>query len=171
LLYISYIVTVLAVYSNKMQFMDRINNNLIRQLQKDGRLTNQELSERVSLSPSPCMRRVRKLEESGIITGYTAIVDNQKCGFLIKVFISVRLEKHTEEIVADFEAGVQELDEVLACYLISGSRDYLLQVVAKDLDDYQHFLRKKLRQVPGIGQLESNFVMEKIKKTALLPNR
>ncbi len=151
--------------------MDRIDNSLIRQLQKDGRLTNQELSERVSLSPSPCLRRVRKLEESGIITGYTAIVDNQKCGFLIKVFISVRLEKHTEDIVADFEAGIQELDEVLACYLISGSRDYLLQVVAKDLDDYQHFLRKKLRQVPGIGQLESNFVMEKIKKTALLPNR
>ncbi len=154
-----------------MRFMDRIDNSLIRQLQKDGRLTNQELSERVSLSPSPCLRRVRKLEDSGVITGYTAIVDNQKYGFLIKVFISVRLEKHTEDIVADFEAGVQELDEVLACYLISGTRDYLLQVVARDLDDYQHFLRKKLRQVPGIGQLESNFVMEKIKKTNLLPNR
>jgi len=151
--------------------MDRIDNNLVRQLQKDGRLTNQELSERVSLSPSPCLRRVRKLEESGVITGYTAIVDHQKCGFLIKVFVSVRLEKHTEDMVADFEAGIQALDEVLACYLISGSRDYLLQVVAKDLDDYQHFLRKKLRQVPGIGQLESNFVMDKIKKTALLPNR
>ncbi len=149
--------------------MDRIDHKLVRQLQKDGRLSNQELSERVSLSASPCLRRVRKLEESGVIAGYTAIIDHKKYGYSINAFISVRLEKHTDGLVADFEAGIQSLDEVIACYLISGSRDYLLQVVAKDLDGYELFLRKKLRLVPGIGQLESNFVMDQIKKTAMLP--
>ena len=81
----------------------------------------------------------------------------------------LRLEKHTDSLVTDFENGIQDLDEVVACYLISGSRDYLLQIVVKDLDAYEHFLRKRLRLVPGIGQLESNFVLGQIKKTALLP--
>lgn len=149
--------------------MDSIDHKLIQQLQKDGRLTNQELAERVSLSASPCLRRVRKLEKSGVIKGFTAIIDQQKYGLSINVFISVRLEKHSDSLVADFENAIQKLDEVLACYLTSGSRDYLLQVVAKDLETYEDFLRKKLRLVPGIGQLESNFVMGQIKKTTLLP--
>lgn len=149
--------------------MDRIDHLLIQQLQKNGRLTNQELAERVSLSASPCLRRVRKLEESGVIKGYTAIIDHHKYGLSINAFINVRLEKHTDSLVTDFENGIQKLDEVIACYLISGSRDYLLQIVVKDLDGYEHFLRKKLRLVPGIGQLESNFVLGQIKKTALLP--
>lgn len=142
----------------------------MRQLQTDGRLTNQNLSERVSLSASPCLRRVRKLEESGVIEGYIAIINPKKYGYTISAFINVQLEKHTDKLVADFEKKIQQLDEVMACYLISGSRDYLLQVVAKDLDDYELFLRKKLRLVPGIGQLESNFVMGQIKKTTLLPD-
>ena len=149
--------------------MDRIDHLLIQQLQKDGRLTNQELAERVSLSASPCLRRVRKLEKSGVIKGYTAIIDHRKYGLSINAFINVRLEKHTDSLVTDFENGIQDLDEVVACYLISGSRDYLLQIVVKDLDAYEHFLRKRLRLVPGIGQLESNFVLGQIKKTALLP--
>ena len=149
--------------------MDRIDHKLVRQLQKNGRLTNQELSERVSLSASPCLRRVRKLEESGVITGYTALVDQKKYGYSINAFVNVRLEKHTDSLVAKFEAGIQNLEEIIACYLISGSRDYLLQVVAKDLDGYEYFLRKKLRLVPGIGQLESNFVMGQVKKSAQLP--
>lgn len=149
--------------------MDRIDHNIVQQLQTDGRLTNQDLSERVSLSASPCLRRVRKLEKSGVIEGYTAIINLKKYGYTISAFINVQLEKHTDKLVDDFEKKIQELDEVMACYLISGSRDYLLQVVAKDLEDYELFLRKKLRRVPGIGQLESNFVMEQIKKTTLLP--
>ena len=159
----------MAVYATRIDNMDSIDQKIIRQLQLDGRLTNQELAERVSLSASPCLRRVRKLEESGVIKGFTANIDQKKYGLSINVFISVRLEKHTDRLVADFENGVQKLDEVLACYLISGSRDYLLQVVAKDLEGYEQFLRKKLRLVPGIGQLESNFVMGQIKKITLLP--
>jgi Lrp/AsnC family leucine-responsive transcriptional regulator len=152
-----------------MIIMDRIDQKIIHLLQEDGRLTNQELAERVSLSASPCLRRVRKLEQSGVIKGFTAIIDHQKYGLHINAFVSVRLEKHTDSLVAGFENGIQMLDEVLACYLISGSRDYLLQVVAKDLHSYEQFLRKKLRLVPGIGQLESNFVMGQTKKTSLLP--
>ena len=149
--------------------MDNIDLRILKELRKDGRLSNQELADRVSLSASPCLRRVRKLEESGVIKGFTALIDHRKYGLSINAFISVRLEKHTDGLVSDFEKGIQELDEVIACYLISGSRDYLLQIVAKDLDSYEQFLRQKLRLVPGIGQLESNFVLRQIKTSTQLP--
>jgi len=149
--------------------MDRIDQNILQQLQQDGRLTNQELADRVSLSPSPCLRRVRKLEEAGVIKGYTAIIDHKKYGLSILAFVSVRLEKHSDSLINSFESGIQELDEVQACYLISGSRDYLLQVVTEDLDGYERFIRKKLRLVPGIGQLESNFVFDQVKQLVKLP--
>lgn len=149
--------------------MDSIDLRILKELRKDGRLSNQELADRVSLSASPCLRRVRKLEESGVIKGFTALIDHRTYGLSINAFISVRLEKHTDGLVSDFEKGIQELDEVIACYLISGSRDYLLQIVAKDLDSYEQFLCKKLRLVPGIGQLESNFVLRQIKTSTQLP--
>jgi Lrp/AsnC family leucine-responsive transcriptional regulator len=160
---------ILAIFTNNFDKMDSIDLKILKELHKDGRLSNQELAERVSLSASPCLRRVRKLEESGVIKGFTTLIDYRKFGFSINTFISVRLEKHTDGLVSEFEKGIQELDEVMACYLISGSRDYLLQIVAKDLDSYEQFLRQKLRLVPGIGQLESNFVLRQIKTTAQLP--
>jgi len=159
----------LAIITNIIEIMDSIDLRILKELRKDGRLSNQELADRVSLSASPCLRRVRKLEESGVIKGFTALIDHRKYGLSINAFISVRLEKHTDALVSDFEKGIQKLDEVIACYLISGSRDYLLQIVAKDLDSYEQFLRQKLRLVPGIGQLESNFVLRQIKTTAQLP--
>ena len=149
--------------------MDRIDYKIIYELQKEGRLSNQELADRVSLSASPCLRRVRKLDKSGVIKGFTALIDHRKYGFSINTFVSVRLEKHNDSLITDFENGIQNLDEVVACYLMSGSRDYLLRIVAKDLDSYEQFLRKKLRLVPGIGQLESNFVLGQIKTTTQLP--
>lgn len=127
------------------------------------------MADRVSLSASPCLRRVRKLEESGIIKGFTAIIDSRKYGLSVNTFISVRLVNHADDLVRAFEKGVQELEEVIACYLLSGTRDYLLQIVTKNLDTFEKFLSEKLRPVPGIGQLESNFFLRKIKANANLP--
>lgn len=149
--------------------MDRIDRNILRHLQTDGRLTNQELAERVSLSPSPCLRRVRNLERSGVIRGYTAIVDRRKYGLAITAFVNVRLEKQNDQTVRNFEKGIAELDEVLACYLISGARDYLMHVVCEDLGGYERFIRDKLTRVPGIGELESNFVFGEVKSSPVLP--
>jgi Lrp/AsnC family leucine-responsive transcriptional regulator len=149
--------------------MDNTDRHIIRELQADARLTNQELSERIALSPSPCLRRVRNLERAGVIRGYTAIVDQEKYGLPINVFIGVRLEKQTDETIRAFEAGVQKLDEVLACYLMAGARDYLLHVVSHSLQTYEAFIRDKLTRIPGIGQLESSFAFGQVKQNPILP--
>ena len=101
--------------------MDRIDHNILKELKSNARLTNQQLAKRVSLSPSPCLRRVKNLEKAGIIKGYTTVVDQPKLGYKITVMINVRLEKHSQGIVKSFESVVKTLDEVVACYLISGA--------------------------------------------------
>jgi Lrp/AsnC family leucine-responsive transcriptional regulator len=143
--------------------MDSINQNILKELKLNARLTNQQLAKRVSLSPSPCLRRVRNLEKSGIIKGYTTVVDLASLGYTITAMVNVRLEKHSQAIVEEFESGVKTLDEVVACYLISGSNDYLLQVITKDLKTYEKFIRNQLQKIPGIGFLESNFIFDEIK--------
>ena len=143
--------------------MDRIDHNILKELKVNARLTNKQLAKRVSLTPSPCLRRVKNLEKSGIIKGYTTVVDLASLGYTITVMINVRLEKHSQEIVSAFESGIKALDEVVACYLVSGSNDYLLQVVTKDLTTYQSFVRNQLQKIPGIGFLESNFIFDEIK--------
>ena len=110
--------------------MDQIDRKIIAELQKNGRLNNQELSEKVALSPSPCLRRVRQLENKKIIHGYTAIVDQDSCGLPITAFVSVRLEKQNQESIEILERGIVDLDEVIACYLMSGTSDYLLHVLS-----------------------------------------
>jgi Lrp/AsnC family leucine-responsive transcriptional regulator len=149
--------------------MDAIDRRIIRELQADGRLTNQELSERVHLSPSPCLRRVRNLERRGVIRGYTAIVDQEAYGLPINVFLSVRLEKQTQSAIDVFEAGVQDLDEVLACYTVTGSNDYLLHVVTDSLKSYETFVKQKLTRIPGIGTIESAFTFGTVKQKTTFP--
>jgi len=152
-----------------MQNLDKTDFKIIAQLQRNSRLSNQELSELINLSPSPCLRRVRHLEKSGIITGYTAVVDKEACGFPITAFISIRLDKQTDTAIQKFEQGIHDLDEVMDCYLMSGTSDYMLQVLSHSLKDYENFIRDKLTKVPGIGTLETHFAFGQVKQNRLLP--
>ncbi len=152
-----------------MHELDKTDLKILAQLQKDGRLTNQELSERVALSPSPCLRRVRQLEDAKVIQGYTAVVDREACGLPVMAFISIRLQKQTDSTIAKFEKGVQDLDEVMACYLMSGTSDYMLQVLSGSLGDYERFVRDKLSRIPGIGTLETHFAFGQVKQQRVYP--
>ncbi|MCJ8340945.1 MAG: Lrp/AsnC family transcriptional regulator [Pseudomonadales bacterium] len=149
--------------------MDNIDKKIIRELQLNARISNEELAEKVNLSASPCLRRVRKLESSGILIGYTAVVDQVLCGLGMNVFLSVRLEKPDKEIMKNFEQAVSELDEVLECYLMTGSRDYLLKVVSNDLKSYEAFIRDKFSNLPGISSIESSFAFGHVKQQQFMP--
>lgn len=149
--------------------MDRIDRQIVRELQSHARLTNQQLSERVHLSPSPCLRRVRNLERDGVLLGYTAIVDQERYGLPINVFVGVRLERQTDEAIRAFERGIQALDEVLECYLMAGSRDYMLRVVCDSLKSYERFIREELTRLPGIGAIESSFAFGQVKRRSVFP--
>lgn len=149
--------------------MDAIDRRIVRELQADGRLTNQELSERVHLSPSPCLRRVRNLEKAGIIEGYAAIVDQEAYGLPVTVFLQVRLDRHSEENVRLFEDAIRKIDEIMECYLMAGDRDYLLRVVVASLGDYEDFIRRRIHKIPGIASLDSSFAYGIVKRSQVLP--
>ncbi|HPF46702.1 MAG: Lrp/AsnC family transcriptional regulator [Alphaproteobacteria bacterium] len=149
--------------------MDAIDRKIIRVLQQDGRLSNQELADRVGLSPSPCLRRVRKLEDEGIITGYTALVDHDKYGLALSVFIHIRLERHSDDCIKSFENGIADLDEVMECYLMTGTSDYLLHVVSENLKSYEKFVREKISTIPGVGAIDSSFVFGRVKRKMTFP--
>lgn len=145
--------------------MDKIDHAIVKELQTNGRLTNQELAERINLSPSPCLRRVRNLEESGIITGYRAIIDPKKYGLNVTIFARITLQQHNKDIVTNFESAIQDLDEVMECYLLTGSADYLLRIMLRDLDDYDRFMRQKLHNIKGISAINTSFAFGEIKKS------
>lgn len=150
--------------------MDEKDRQIIRVLQTDGRITNQDLAERVNLSPSPCLRRVRNLERERVIRGYAAEVDAKKVGLALTVFVRIRLERHTAEVVQHFESRIARLDEVLECHLMTGQQDYLLKVVASGLEAYEEFVRHRLHPIGGIGSIDSSFVYGTVKKTAVYPD-
>ena len=150
--------------------MDAIDRKIIREIQKDGALTNLELSEKVNLSPSPCLRRVKNLEKTGLIQGYTAIIDPDAYGLPINAFVSIRLSEQTDSRIKAFEDAIQTLDEVLDCYLMSGQQDYLLCVVSSSLKSYENFIREKLTRIPGISFLESNFAFGQVKRKNVYPD-
>lgn len=149
--------------------MDAIDKKIIHALQQDARLTNQDLADKIGLSPSPCLRRVRKLEAEGILAGYTALVDQEKFGFPINVFVNIRLEKPSATTISDFETAIGKIDEVVECYLMTGSRDYLLRVVSQDLKSYEALVRDRLTSIPGVLSLESSFAFGQVKRTNILP--
>jgi len=149
--------------------MDKVDRKIIRALQANARLSNQELAERVSLSPSPCLRRVRKLEEDGILAAYTAKVDQEQYGLPMNVFVSVQLEKQNDNSIKEFETGINALDQVMECYLMTGSRDYLMRVVSADLKSYEAFIRDELTKIPGIASIESSFAFGNVKSRTVFP--
>ena len=142
--------------------MDAKDHQIVRMLQEDGRLTNQELADRVNLSPSPCLRRVRRLEADGVIAGYTAIIDQKRYGLAITAFLRVRLVRHGEEEVRIFEDRIRALDEVLDCFLMTGDADYSLRVVVPDLETYHQFLTRTLTRIPGVAHIKSGFALRTV---------
>jgi len=155
--------------SAKYMNMDAIDKKIISELQRDGRLSNQDLAALVGLSPSPCLRRVRRLEQAGILAGYTALVDPEKLGLPINVFVNIRMEKPDPELIKSFERAIKKIDEVIECYLMTGSRDYLLHVVSEDLKSYENLVRERLAAIPGVLSLESSFAFGRVKNTHALP--
>lgn len=149
--------------------MDSKDYQILAALQENGRLTNQELSERVNLSPSPCLRRVRIMEAVGLIRGYTALVDQKMFGLPVTVFIRVKLERHDDETVAAFETAIMGLREVMDCWLMTGQWDYQLRVLAADLEAYEKFVRGKLQKVAGIAAIDTSFAYSRVKQAQILP--
>ncbi|ELQ6149313.1 Lrp/AsnC family transcriptional regulator [Cronobacter turicensis] len=142
---------------------------LLTLLQQDARTTNQALAEAVNLSPSPCWRKVKKLEEDKVILGYHAALDRRKIGLGVMVFVRVSIDSHSEAQARRFEQEVMELENVVACYSIGGDADFLLQVVSRDLDAYAEFAMSVLRRLPGIKEMQSMFVLKEIKPFQTLP--
>jgi Lrp/AsnC family leucine-responsive transcriptional regulator len=149
--------------------LDRLDRTILRELQQDGRLTNVELAKRVRLSPSPCLRRVKSLEDRGYIRSYCAVLDRPAMGRGLHVFVMVSLASQRQESLEQFEQSVAELDEVLECYLMAGESDYLLGVAVADLDAYQRFFTKKLGELPGVASIRSLIAMRTVKYTTALP--
>jgi len=133
--------------------LDALDREILRHLQEDGRLSNVELAKRVRLSPSPCLRRVKSLEERGYIRGYAALLDRGRMRRALHVYVMVSLTSQRQETLEAFERGVAALDDVLECYLIAGEADYLLTVAVQDLDAYQRFFTERLGELPGVASL------------------
>ena len=149
--------------------LNKIDLKILSHLQNNARLTNVELSEHIHLSQSPCLRRVRNMESSGIIKGYVALVDQNAVGLPVSVFVNVRLEKQIERALEKFEEIVQDWSEVMECYLMTGDSDYLLRVVASDLAAYERFLMDKLTCVPGVASINSSFALKQVTYKTALP--
>ncbi|MFZ4076841.1 MAG: Lrp/AsnC family transcriptional regulator [Legionellaceae bacterium] len=150
--------------------MDRIDKHILTILQSNGRISNQALADEVALSPSPCLRRVKQLEEDGYIRQYVALLDTSKIGLQLMIMVSVGLNSHDTKKMQHFEETVASLPEVVQCYLVAGqSADYLLKVVVADLDAYQAFLLKKLTLIEGVHQVQSSFVLQRIVDKTSLP--
>ncbi|MGK9233912.1 Lrp/AsnC family transcriptional regulator [Inquilinus limosus] len=143
--------------------LEPVDIRILAALQEDGRLTNQALSAEVGLSTSPCWRRVRQLEEGGVIQGYTAVLDRRRIGLGVLAFIRVKIDSHSETESEAFAADVRKLKEVVACYSIAGDTDFLLQVVSPDLDSYADFAMAVVRRLPRIKEMQTMFVLKEIK--------
>lgn len=167
--------------------LDAIDRRILAILQENGRLSNQEIAERVSLSPSPCLRRIRRLEEAGVITGYVALLDPQKLGLDLLAYVSVRLEKRGGLTLARgddttsaragathaelFRAAVQAWPEVVACHAMTGDMDYLLRVQVEDMAHFSRFVQEQLLHHPSVIDVKTSFSLERFKETTALPIR
>jgi Lrp/AsnC family leucine-responsive transcriptional regulator len=153
-----------------MDTYDRYDEQILSILQKEGRITNQELAEQIKLSPSPTLRRVKQLEESGLIEGYVALLNAKKLGLTLMAFIGISMDKHTPERFDNLETTLSQYPEVLECHLITGqSADYLLKVIVKDMEAYQQFLLEKLTRIDGVTGVHTSFVMKSPIRTTALP--
>ncbi|MBL4745794.1 MAG: AsnC family transcriptional regulator [Moritella sp.] len=152
-----------------MKQVDKVDIAIMDRLQQNGRLTNAKLAVELSLSETPCWRRLKSLEEEGFIEGYQANLNRKKLGFGVMAFVQLTFIKHDVEITETFEAIIQSSANVLSCYNTTGEADFMLQVVAKDLDDYSRFVERVLRKLPGVSIISSNISLRELKSSSRLP--
>ena len=152
--------------------LDNFDRRILEELQQDGRITNQDLADRIGLSPSPCLRRVRALEEAGIIAGYRALLDSKQLGLNLMALLSISMDRHTPERFEHFETAIAEMPEVLECLLITGREaDYQLKVIVRDMDHYQDLLLRRITRIEGVSGVHSSFVLRRVVERTSLPVR
>lgn len=152
--------------------LDNYDLRILEELQQDGRITNQELADRIGLSPSPCLRRVCALEEAGIISGYRALLDAKRLGLNLMALLSISMDRHTPERFEHFEAAIAEMPEVIECLLITGREaDYQLKVIVRDMDHYQELLLRRITRIEGVSGVHSSFVLRRVVERTSLPVR
>ncbi len=151
--------------------LDRYDHAILRRLQQDARITNARLAGEVSLSESACLRRVKSLEESGLVQGYTAIIDQHKAGYPVNVFVNITLDRQSQSGLEAFEAAVRKIPQVMECYLMTGEHDYLLRLVVADLDDFERIHSQHLTRLPSVVRIQSSFAMRTVTRSAVLPVR
>ena len=149
--------------------LDRTDRTILAELQRDGRLSNRELAEKVHLSESACLRRVRALEDAGVIDRYAALVSQSKVGLPGNVFVSITLNRQEQADLAAFEEAVKRVPEVMECYLMTGAQDYLLRVVVSDAADFERLHSQHLTRLPGVARVQSSFALRTVRKSAELP--
>lgn len=149
--------------------LDEIDRRILRVLQKQGRISNAELSERVNLSPSACHRRVQRLEASGTVAGYVALLEPRALGVPATVFVEITLQAQADEVLEAFETAVRRIPNVLECHLMAGTADYILKVVAEDTEDFARIHRQYLTRLPGVAQMQSSFALRTVCATTALP--
>lgn len=149
--------------------LDHTERAILRHLQADGRLSNVALAERVGLSESPCYRRVRQLEQAGVITGYAAVVDQRRLGLDVTAFVLVTMEKQPDAATEAFLAAVQAEAHIVECYATSGSHDYLMKVVARSIDHFSELCMQRILKFPGVMHVESSFSLKVVKHSRVLP--
>ncbi|MGN6230741.1 MAG: Lrp/AsnC family transcriptional regulator [Trinickia sp.] len=149
--------------------MDTVDRSMLRLLQDDGSLSNAALGERLSLSVTPCWRRRKHLEDAGVITGYHANIDRRAVGLDLLAFVQIRINIHSDKTADNFEAVIRGRPEVLSCHKITGDADYILQVVAPDLDAYGEFVERVLRRQAGVASIQSNLALREVKLSSRIP--
>jgi Lrp/AsnC family leucine-responsive transcriptional regulator len=149
--------------------LDALDLRILRELQQDGALTNVELARRVHLSPSPCLARVKALEQSGVIARYVALADARQLGLGLNVFINISLKEQSKGALAEFERRIAEHDEVMECYLMTGDSDYLIRVAVPDIAALERFILEQLTPIPGIEKIRSSFALKQVRYKTALP--
>ena len=150
--------------------IDRYDREILRVLQADGRISNQDLADRIGLSPSPCLRRVRALEDAGLIAGYRAQLDAKKLGLTLMALIHISMDRHTPDRFENFESEIRAIPEIVECLLITGQdADYQLKAVVRDMDAYQELLLNRITRIPGVTGVHSSFVLRRVVETGALP--
>jgi Lrp/AsnC family transcriptional regulator, leucine-responsive regulatory protein len=150
--------------------MDSTDLRILGALQRDGRMSNVALAEEVNLSPSPCLRRLKRLEDRGVIAGYRAVLDRRRVGLGLTLYVGIKVAGHSDELANALEAAFNEMEEVVAAHIVSGpAADFLVEVVVPDLQAYERLLLKKLLTLPGVADVNSNFSLRTIKSSGPLP--
>jgi DNA-binding Lrp family transcriptional regulator len=151
--------------------IDRYDRAIVQRLQREGRMTNSALAEQVNLSESACLRRIRALEESGLIEGYAAVINQQQAGYPVSVFVSITLDRQEQADLRAFEEAVRKIPEVMECYLMTGDYDYLLRVIVADTADFERVHSKQLTRLPGVARVHSSVALRTVQKARELPLR